>query len=767
MQVLFAMAGENYWTPAKPYGADIIDIDIDPQNPNILYTFCNYAGIYKSSDAGESWTKISKDIKLKPTAYGDLEIDPTDSYFLYFTDDNYLYKSIDGGESWKLAMEGLEKSKTVDIDINPFNHYELTAATIYNGVKQSIDGGDFWEYLNFIYLSNYVVEYDNVTPNLIYAGSLLSPTWDRPNGFFKSQDNGIFWREQRVGMDDLHMFEDIEIDPSNNQIIYIAGIGAYNYPQDFPDAKPYHCIYKTENQGDTWICINNGLEINEAKTIKVHPDFPNIVYVCSEKKGIMKSVDAGQSWQQSNNNLTGISANKLVIDKTNNIFYLGTRFNGIFKSTDNGASWQDCNKGLHGLNITVIEFNPKNSKTIYIGKFGQPYKSIDGGLTWQRLGMEMLSKVNTYDLKVDPVDTSIVYLGTMTKFLTSRDTTKDRGFFISFDGGQTWQKRNNGMLDDVDVLCLDVHVKKDRRTLYLGTTRGVYTSSDLGEHWQSINNGINDPYLITQTIHVVKEDSNTVYASFPTGVYKTKNGGDSWENISQGISGLGFYCFVDPNNSKRIVLTCTTSAPQSNDGGAFYSVDSGENWTKFDNGEYFSFAFDTNNSNRMLIGGLGIVKFSENGFENFEEISHGLDHINDWYGINCISFHPDSVNKFYLSIPMLGLFSYSKTSSPVAEHNIKTRISFQFKLHQNYPNPFNAKTKIRYEISKPGFIVLNIYNLSGEKISTLVRESKQAGKYIVVWNGELNNGKKAASGIYFYELVYGDQKQVKKTILLQ
>ncbi len=83
-----------------------------------------------------------------------------------------------------------------------------------------------------------------------------------------------------------------------------------------------------------------------------------------------------------------------------------------------------------------------------------------------------------------------------------------------------------------------------------------------------------------------------------------------------------------------------------------------------------------------------------------------------------------------------------------------------FTLEQNYPNPFNPSTKIKFEISKPGFVSLKVYDVLGKEVTTLVNEEKQQGTYEVSFDGS-----RLSSGIYFYKLKVGTLVSVKKMIL--
>ena len=91
------------------------------------------------------------------------------------------------------------------------------------------------------------------------------------------------------------------------------------------------------------------------------------------------------------------------------------------------------------------------------------------------------------------------------------------------------------------------------------------------------------------------------------------------------------------------------------------------------------------------------------------------------------------------------------------------------KLHQNYPNPFNPETRIDFEIPKTEKVKLVIYNTLGNEVKTLLNDELQAGKYSTIWNGKDNMNNKVSSGIYFYQLTFGNNMQsiTKKLIFLK
>lgn len=88
-------------------------------------------------------------------------------------------------------------------------------------------------------------------------------------------------------------------------------------------------------------------------------------------------------------------------------------------------------------------------------------------------------------------------------------------------------------------------------------------------------------------------------------------------------------------------------------------------------------------------------------------------------------------------------------------------------LHSNYPNPFNPETTISYDLKEPAEVRLNIYNLKGQLVKTLVNSEQTAGKHNVVFSARDNRGNKLSSGIYFYRLRAGDYVKTRKMMLME
>jgi hypothetical protein len=94
-------------------------------------------------------------------------------------------------------------------------------------------------------------------------------------------------------------------------------------------------------------------------------------------------------------------------------------------------------------------------------------------------------------------------------------------------------------------------------------------------------------------------------------------------------------------------------------------------------------------------------------------------------------------------------------------------IPTEYRLLHNFPNPFNPSTTIAYELPKASVVRIQIYNLLGQMVRTLVDQVQSAGKWTVVWKGEDDAGATVASGIYFYRLVTPDVMMTQKMLLMK
>lgn len=115
-------------------------------------------------------------------------------------------------------------------------------------------------------------------------------------------------------------------------------------------------------------------------------------------------------------------------------------------------------------------------------------------------------------------------------------------------------------------------------------------------------------------------------------------------------------------------------------------------------------------------------------------------------------------------IPDKGILKLTPITATAVDNEIGNVVGF--KLYQNYPNPFNPRTSIQYAIGSRQFVQLNVYDVLGNEISTLVNEEQSAGNYNVEFD-PASSIKNPASGLYFYRLQAGEYVQTRKMILLK
>ncbi|MEA2096027.1 MAG: FlgD immunoglobulin-like domain containing protein, partial [Candidatus Cloacimonadota bacterium] len=101
------------------------------------------------------------------------------------------------------------------------------------------------------------------------------------------------------------------------------------------------------------------------------------------------------------------------------------------------------------------------------------------------------------------------------------------------------------------------------------------------------------------------------------------------------------------------------------------------------------------------------------------------------------------------------------------EDNVIVNATNNFNL-TNFPNPFNPETTISFSVTQNSdFVNLEVYNIKGQKVKTLINEQMQKGKHTAIWSGVDENNKPVSSGIYLYKIKAGNQESVKRMLLLK
>jgi photosystem II stability/assembly factor-like uncharacterized protein len=298
-------------------------VEFHPTNPDILWVGVAQGGVWKSTNAGQSWLPLTDNLPI--LRISDIEVDPNNTDIIYISVGDYAYLGA-----------GL------DTDARKRNtHYGL-------GVYKTTDGGNTWNATGLTFnqeqrdasLTRRVFVSPSNSNRLIAAGI---------QGVFVSNDAGDTWIKK---LDEV--MADIQRDPVNENTFYasshrVAKIGI---------GRP--AIWKSTDGGENWLELNSGIVSSQASRIElaVAPSNTNIVYaiVCSASGGLngfYKSEDAGVTWN-------------LKITEPNILHW--------YAGTSNGG------QGTYDLAIMV---DPQDAERVYTGGVNM-WGTEDGGDTWKR-----------------------------------------------------------------------------------------------------------------------------------------------------------------------------------------------------------------------------------------------------------------------------------------------------------------------------------------------------------------------------------------------
>jgi len=439
--------------------------------------------------------------------------------------------------------------------------------------------------------------------------------------------------------------------------------------------------------------------------------------------GMALSDDKAITWRWDNNGMPSKFSAAICLAKSSDNTYVGTNAAGVFKSTNFGDSWFPVNNGINAAN--TVSINLDNEGNLWAACWSNGlYKSTDKGLTWS---LKNNGFTNSYLMSVISDTTDILIAST------------EDGTFRSSDKGENWGLLNSSFY---------YYFYKDKLNRIYGLSygAGLYRTTDQGNNWTRLDNGFINGYVFGFAI----DSSNNIYTgTYGGAIYKSTDDGTSWTNVYQ-----------SSNSSSGI--SCIAIAPNGNvfaaniDEGILRSTDNGLNWklVKSDNGFPTTYPVNVNKKGVVFAGGVNSKFYSStNNGDTWVDITDNLALTE----VRDIKFDKD--DKIYLATD-----ESVWTSSPDSSVSVKDNspIIQQYSLSQNFPNPFNPTTTIKYSIKDPGFVKLEVYDILGRKVETLVNEEKVEGDY------EANfNGRNLSSGVYIYRLTSGTFSQVKKMQLIK
>ncbi len=163
--------------------------------------------------------------------------------------------------------------------------------------------------------------------------------------------------------------------------------------------------------------------------------------------------------------------------------------------------------------------------------------------------------------------------------------------------------------------------------------------------------------------------------------------------------------------------------------------------------------FNPLNGHGWISGNDQTARHSIDGGVTWTDLAPLLESVTD--DIDCI-YLQNETHKLYIGADDCMIQYWD--SSPTGDNPM----SLPFALNQNYPNPFNPSTTISFNLDRDGYVSLNVYDVTGRVVATILNKTMTAGNYDVGFNAS-----GLSSGVYFYKLKTADQEMTRKMILLR
>jgi len=630
----------NNWTPLfdKESTGSIGAIAVAPSDPRVIYVgtgagiirpdLATGDGVYKSTDAGKTWTHLGL---FDSQMIAQLDVDPRDPNRIFVAvlghpygpnAERGVFRSTDGGRSFEKVLYRDEYTSANDVRIDPSDP-NIVYATLWqqqqtfyegstfggggNGIFKSIDGGTTWKQLTSglpdVLQANIAIAPGN--PKLLYA--MVAPAGANgasgPVGFYKSTDAGEHWTLAvngpdgaprrtpdprplgRIGGGDLPT---IVVDGQNENVIYSAST----------------VMWRTEDGGLTWSAVRGAPGGDDYQRVWVNPLHPDILIAISDQGGVI-SANRGVSWS---NWYTQATAAMFHVTTDNSFPYR------VCAGQQDSGSACVLSRSLDGM-ITMRDWTPVN-----IQEYGMAapdprdpdmvYGSARQGVSaWNRathqttqVGPDMSAKgpngeaynrnVRTMPLNWSPVNHDLLFYASNAVWKTiDRGRTWTR---ISPDlARQAWDVPASAgkYLSTVKPTPLGTITAlgpsaKDANVLWAGTDDGnIQVTFDGGAKWTNVTPAALKPWTRIFNIEAGQHDRLTAYAAANTmriddmrpHFWRTHDGGKTWTEINTGI--LPNY----PANTIREDPRVKGLLYAGTDGQVWVSSDDGDHWQSLRN----------------------------------------------------------------------------------------------------------------------------------------------------------------------------------------
>lgn len=492
--------GEN-WTRLSsglpPIGENVgrIGLAISRSNPDVLYACYAddpgyFLGVFRSSDAGESWTRTN-DSGLENMYsnfgwyFGNIRVRP-DNEDMVFVLGVTLHRSENGGASWN------EIGEDVHVDhhalwFDPQQSFRFLLGNDGGFYRTLNNGNSFQDLNNFPAVQYYAGTYDASQPHRLYGGT-------QDNGTLRSMTGAIDEYERIYGGDGFYTL----VDPNNNNYVYAE----YQYGG----------LGRSTDGGEDFSWALNGIDDSERRNwstpVVFDPANSNTLYYGAQR--LYKSTNRAQSWMAISPDLTsGPGQGNLVFGTittigispaNSNVIYVGTDDANVWVTTDGGENWTLRNTGLPRRWITRVTPHPTDANEALVTISGYRnneqqahlYRTTNQGETWVEAGAS-LPDVPLNDVLYDPQAINVLY------------AASDFGIFWSQNYGDSWAALGRGL---PPVPTLDMILDNSNRKLIAATYGRSFVTlplDSLGINRRPIitsRDPEGDPVVVTQHVPV-------------------------------------------------------------------------------------------------------------------------------------------------------------------------------------------------------------------------------------------------------------------------
>ena len=571
--------GGSNWTPKFDTfaGIGISDIVINPSNPNILYAatgdydgfHVSSIGVYKSTDAGETWTVTGLSAGLETNEYiKSLALHPSNPNTIFALTKSKIKKSTDGGATWTDATGQVYGNHYYrDVIFDPSNADRMIATDIWGGFYLSTNGGASF---------TQAIAPANTQVHRIALASTPADT----NNFYTLEMDGNFKKRRysdlgEVSTQSVHASFNaqggydltIAVSPTNANNIVVAGVYGWK---------------STDGGASFTNFLDAYNQYPGASNFYVHPDHHEIQFL-SDGVTMIGAHDGGvhrgsfnatsaTGWTDLSNGLVITQSYNIAITPQNSdYFMMANQDNDGFAKTMVGGSvqWTSCLAG-DGAG-TAIDYLDPNYRYLG-GTYGQIRKTTDGYATYAGaaiLGADQTNAAFISPMVLHPTDPTTLYFGfgRVARGTNMRNATPTLNYIQAAAGSQK---------------CSFIEVAKDGANpvnIYAIGTGWAQKSVDDGANWTDVTS----PSGNFTSFSVKSNEIQTVYATvsgYTAGnkVYKSTDGGANWTNISTGL----------PNIVMNEVIVHQTDADHKlfvgTELGVYYRDNSMSSWQKLGTG---------------------------------------------------------------------------------------------------------------------------------------------------------------------------------------